>query len=241
MGEKVRGIVRAGSDRRQAGIKDFVGRVEAMTSESRESVERGLIYLDNNATTKIDRRVADAMYAASLERFANPSSQHAEGRRARKALEEARERIAVALDCRRSGMTADRIILTSGGTEANNLAIRGRASKESGGLIVSAIEHPSILAAAEGGQKPELEESAFCPSIHWALFQWSNCASGSIYMTTNQSRHLSRSCLPITRRESFNRNRDRAGLSRTKHCFHTDAVQFQAKCPCRFHRSTSMR
>ncbi len=97
-------------------------------------------------------------------------------------------------------MTADRIILTSGGTEANNLAIRGRASKESGGLIVSAIEHQVSLEPLKGGQKPEHEESAFCPSILWALFPWSNCESGSIYMTNESSRLLSRSCLPITRR-----------------------------------------
>lgn len=119
-----------------------------MNSELRSTGDPRPIYLDNNATTGIDRRVVEAMHAAGLERFANPASQHAEGRRARKALEEARSRIGATLGCRQSGMHADKIILTSGGTEANNLVVFGAASKKSGPVLVTSIEHPSVLGAA---------------------------------------------------------------------------------------------
>ncbi len=107
------------------------------------------IYLDNNATTGIDPRVSAAMLAAFDARFVNPASQHADGRKARGAIEEATRRIAEALGCRQTGMTADRIIFTSGGTEANNLAIFGMLANRPGDLVVSSIEHPSVLGAAE--------------------------------------------------------------------------------------------
>jgi len=84
---------------------------------------------------------------------ANPASQHRLGQRARRLLEETREGIAGILGAETSGRTPDRILLTSGGTEANNLAILGIAQARNpagaGRLIVSAIEHPSVLEPAE--------------------------------------------------------------------------------------------
>jgi cysteine desulfurase len=86
-----------------------------------------------------------------LTRFsANPASQHRSGQEARRVLEDARERIASALgiDISRVGPERDRLVFTSGGTEANNLAIRGLARNRSKRVIVSAIEHPSVLDVA---------------------------------------------------------------------------------------------
>src|SRR5690606_33917939 len=98
---------------------------------------------------------ADQMAAAMRAGYANPASQHEPGRRARRELEEARHRIGELLGARMSGRDPDRVIFTSGGTEANHLAIRGIAlgSSVAGNappeIVVSAIEHPSAVAAAE--------------------------------------------------------------------------------------------
>src|SRR5262245_25401324 len=104
------------------------------------------IYLDNNATTPIDSRVVEAMARAWEKWGANPASQHEPGRKARRMLEEAREGIAVLLGAKTSGMDADRVIFTSGGTEANNLAVLG-LGRSGAGL------QPAISAARS--QKPE--------------------------------------------------------------------------------------
>ncbi len=108
-----------------------------------------LIYLDNNATTRIDPRVAEAMHQCQLERHANPASQHQAGRRARRVLETARERIAQLLGCHAGDARSDRVIFTSGGTESNNLALFGLVGEPPGDVLISAIEHPSITMAAE--------------------------------------------------------------------------------------------
>lgn len=107
------------------------------------------IYLDYNATTPVDDFVADAMRACDAEGYLNPESQHQFGQRARRRLEEAREAIARLLGARTDSHRADRVVFTSGGTEANNLAILGLAGDPPGHIIVSAIEHPSVLGAAE--------------------------------------------------------------------------------------------
>ena len=108
-----------------------------------------MIYLDNNATTPLLPEVADAMREAALRFPANPASQHRAGQTARRALEEAREQIATLLGAKTSGMDADRLIFTSGGTEANNLAILGMlATQTPGHFVTSAIEHPSLLGPA---------------------------------------------------------------------------------------------
>jgi cysteine desulfurase len=114
------------------------------------------IYLDHNATTPIDPRVVEAMTRAWRDCGANPASQHASGRKARRVLEESREGIAELLGAKTGGMDADRVIFTSGGTEANNLALCGLLASTIGGskpvpdvpLIVSSIEHPSISTMA---------------------------------------------------------------------------------------------
>ena len=101
------------------------------------------VYLDYNATTPVDPRVARVVEECLGENFGNPSSHHFYGRRARDAVESARGKVAVLIGARPRG-----IVFTGCATEANNLAIRGvaRALRGKGRhLVTSAVEHPSVL------------------------------------------------------------------------------------------------
>lgn len=100
-----------------------------------------LTYLDYNATTPLLPQAAEAVRDA-LADFGNPSSVHSAGRRARAQVEDAREQIAA-----RTGAAAAEIVFTSGGTEANALAMHGLNAAS---FIVAGIEHASVLAAAPG-------------------------------------------------------------------------------------------
>lgn len=112
------------------------------------------IYLDHNATTPLAPEVAEAMRECYLTPALNPASQHAFGRQARRTLEAARERIGELLGARIATSDADQVVFTSGGTEANNLALFGlkgagethssRPVSPAPHAIVSAIEHPSV-------------------------------------------------------------------------------------------------
>jgi cysteine desulfurase len=102
-----------------------------------------MIYLDHAATTPMRPEILDVMRTYFLERFGNPSSLHAYGLEARKAIEDAREQIAHTI-----GATPPEIVFTSGGTESDNMALRGvlrAGSGESDHIITSAIEHPAVL------------------------------------------------------------------------------------------------
>lgn len=115
------------------------------------------IYLDHNATTPLLPAAAEAMRLAWRQDFANPASQHGPGRSARRTLESARERLITLLGGEASGRAPDRLVFTSGGTEANSLAIRGLlAASGKRRLAVSAIEHPSVAATAK-----RLEEEGY--------------------------------------------------------------------------------
>lgn len=101
-----------------------------------------MIYLDHAATAPPDPRVADAMLPHLTGRVGNPSEPHAAGRRARADLEAARAAIGALLG-------HERVVLTSGGTEADNLAVLGRCAGAPARLVVSALEHPAVLRPAE--------------------------------------------------------------------------------------------
>ena len=105
------------------------------------------IYLDYNATTPIAPSVVDAMTPFLTDHFGNPSSSHALGRAAAEAIEDARAQVAGLLGC-----SHDEVVFTSGGTESNNMAIKGamfRGVVGSGHLIISAIEHPAVVEPAK--------------------------------------------------------------------------------------------
>lgn len=105
------------------------------------------VYLDHNATTPLDPEVLAAMTPFLAETFGNPNSLHTWGREARQALERARAIIARAL----GATDRDSIVFTSGGTEADNLALIGTATARGGGgrhVIVSCVEHHAVLNTA---------------------------------------------------------------------------------------------
>jgi cysteine desulfurase NifS len=108
---------------------------------------KGRIYLDNNATTQVDDAVREAMMPYLSAAAGNPSSIHQTGKIAREALENARRQVAMLINAQ-----PRRIIFTSGGSEADNLAIKGVvfAMRDKGNhIITTAVEHPAIMGACE--------------------------------------------------------------------------------------------
>lgn len=99
------------------------------------------VYLDHAATTPVDKEVAETMLEFFTENFGNASSLHSWGRKAKRALEESRAKVAKIINCE-----ANEIIFTGSGTESDNLAIKGIAYKYGKGhIITSKIEHPAVL------------------------------------------------------------------------------------------------
>ena len=102
-------------------------------------------YLDHNATTRVDDAVLEAMLPYFQQEFGNASSRQSYGINARRAIDKARKQVADAV-----GVQPLQVIFTSGGSEANNLFIRGAAdSMKPGNLFISAIEHPCVLKPAQ--------------------------------------------------------------------------------------------
>lgn len=191
------------------------------------------IYLDHNATTPVRAEVVEAMARCQRQAPANPASQHRAGQGARRQLEEFREGIATILGANLRGRTPDRLVFTSGGTEANNLAVLGIAQARSpagpGHLIVSAIEHPSVLQPAEA-----LMEQG------WRLDCLGVDASGRV-----QTARLPELLRPETALVSVMLANHDTGVVQpiaelAQICrqvgvpLHTDAVQAAGKCPIRF-------
>jgi cysteine desulfurase len=190
------------------------------------------IYLDHNATAPILPEVADALREASLRYAANPGSQHEPGRQARRALEDARMRIGELLGARREGMQADQVVFTSGGTEANNLALFGLTADFAavpGHVVVSVLEHPSIAASAAalesrgwrvdrapatraGVVQPESIESLLRPDTRLVSLMLASNETGLLQPVAEVARVCSGRGIPL----------------------HTDAVQVVGKLPVDF-------
>src|SRR5882672_566186 len=99
------------------------------------------VYLDHNASTPVHPEVLQAMLPYFSERFGNPSSVHGFGRESREGIDTAREQIAAFLK-----VSKDEIVFTSGGTESDNLGIKGvAAARRAGHIITSQIEHHAVL------------------------------------------------------------------------------------------------
>lgn len=209
-----------------------------------------MIYLDNNATTPIHSDVAAAMDECLRAGFANPASQHFAGRRARRVLEEARQGIAAMLGAKTTGVDADRVIFTSGGTEANNLAIRGLAGRADpatgtkGQVIISAIEHPSVVAAAEhlvsagfdlerlpvdqnGVARIERLPQMLTPQTRLISLMLGNNETGVLQPVSNAVAACRQHIDAVGQPDS--RNKRPVG-----HLVHTDAVQCAGKIPVHF-------
>ena len=109
------------------------------------------VYLDHSATTPVDERVAAAMTRSLTETFGNASSVHTFGQKARLAVDRARREVAALI-----GARPNEVVFVSGGTEANNLAIRGlceAAAQYGRHLVTSAIEHPSVRGVCDRLEK----------------------------------------------------------------------------------------
>src|SRR5919198_613717 len=104
------------------------------------------VYLDHAATTPVDPEVAESMARVLRETHGNPSSIYAEGRAARAAVDRARDEVAAAINA-----DPGEIVFTSGGTEADNLALRGAVAAGEGrnGIATSAIEHHAVIDTAQ--------------------------------------------------------------------------------------------
>jgi cysteine desulfurase len=124
------------------------------------------IYLDNNATTPIHPRIVDDLVLHFRDVYGNASSIHKEGQAARRALEEARERVAELL-----GAEPTEIVFTSGGTEANNAAVFGAIGRNAAGaqVVTTAIEHPSVLEPCAELARRGVEVTFVAPGANGAV------------------------------------------------------------------------
>jgi len=127
------------------------------------------VYLDHAATTPLDPEVLEVMKPYLLDEYGNASSVHQLGRQARVAMEEARERVAACL-----GAESSEIVFTSGGTESDNLALKGvlQAASSNGapaGLVTSAAEHEAVLRPAERLAEHGHPVEILTPGAHGAV------------------------------------------------------------------------
>ena len=180
------------------------------------------IYLDNNATTPLHPEVLEAMLPGLRENYGNPSSIHSFGRSARVQLDEAREKVAHLINAQSS-----EIIFTSGGTEANNLALLGVAFKDKGKkIITSKVEHPSVLNPCR-----QLEEQGV--EVHYLDVD----GLGRIDMDDLESRITESTALISLQHANSETGvlqdiKRASEIARNKGVlFHTDAVQSVAKIP----------
>src|SRR6266550_3430168 len=188
------------------------------------------VYLDHSATTPIDSRVVQAMLPYLTEKFGNASSIHQFGQQARAAVDKARRQIASLISAR-----SNEIVFTSGGTEANNLAIRGvceAAQVHGRHIITSAIEHPSVR-----GMLEYLEKNGWTitrlPVYDDGLVRVDDVLAAiraetvliSVMMANNEIGSIQ----PVKEIGALVRARRESGQ---KHLwFHTDAVQASARIP----------
>lgn len=184
-----------------------------------------MVYLDHNATTPLHPEVLAAMTPYLAERFGNPNSLHAWGREARQALESSRATIARALHV----ADKDSIVFTSGGTEADNLALLGvGAAQQAKGrhIVVSAVEHHAVLSAAaslacQGFEVTRLRvdgEGLLDPEEVWRAIR-----PDTILVSLMHGNNETGVLFPIARVGRI--------CGEAKVTFHTDAVQSFGKLP----------
>ncbi|XUX00133.1 MAG: cysteine desulfurase family protein [Dehalogenimonas sp.] len=188
------------------------------------------IYLDNAASTITDERVIESMLPYYRECWANPSAAHPLGRAAREAIERAREQVATLIGCE-----AGEIIFTSGGTEADNLAIIGvaRANTSRGRhIITSEIEHHAVLEACR-----RLEREGFVVT-YLPVDRFGQVSAESVTQAIRPDTILvsimSANNVVGTIQPIF----EIGYICRKKEiCFHTDAVQFASQLPIEVEKS----
>lgn len=183
------------------------------------------VYLDWNATTPLDPAVREAMLPWLQSRFGNASSRHEYGRQARAAIDEARARVAKAC-----GAHASEVLFTSGGSEANNLFVKGAAEcLKPGTLAISAIEHPCVGEPARqlrgrGWQfeRIAVDDMGRIDRADWLRIVAERPKIVSVMLANNETGVL-QDIVPLAKEAG------QAGA-----CFHTDAVQAFGKVPVDF-------
>lgn len=183
------------------------------------------IYLDNNATTQPFPEVIEVIGRHLEHSFANPGSRHAEGRIARKVLEESRESIAAVL-----GATPEEIIFTSGGTESINMAIRGLIGQEPGTIALTAGEHPATTETCGDLERDgwklrylDVDSDGRLRPDQFAALPWNELKLVTLILAHNETGVI-QDLRPM------------AKLCREHHVpLHIDAVQAAGKIPVNFH------
>ena len=182
-----------------------------------------MIYLDNNASTPMDPEVREAVSAA-MDAYGNPSSVHSYGRRARRVVEEARDEVA-----RLVGARPEEIFFTSGGTEANALAIFGgvRRTGPASPIVTTAIEHPSVReSVARLAEELGVESITVAPDVSGAVEPERILAAappGTLLVTLMAANNEYGGLLPVAAVARALRDR---GVP-----VHTDAVQAAGRIP----------
>ncbi|WP_204357719.1 MULTISPECIES: cysteine desulfurase family protein [unclassified Streptomyces] len=188
-------------------------------------LDGGPIYLDYNATTPVDPRVAEAVQPYLAARFGNPSSGHAYGARPKQALARARRQVATLI-----GASADEIVFTGSGSEADNLAIRGAvlASKTGRPHVITQItEHPAVLETCRALERLHGAEVTYLPVDHHGLVDPADLTAAltphTVLVSVMAANNETGSLQPV------------AQLARITHAhgalFHCDAAQAAGKIP----------
>jgi cysteine desulfurase len=186
-------------------------------------VNSRLVYMDHGATTPLREEALEAMLPFLKDHYGNPSSIHAQGRKVRQAVEEAREKTARVL-----GAEPEEIFFTSGATESNNIALRGAAKKRaaSGHIITSSIEHHAVLDVCRDLEK-EGHRVTYLPVDRYGLVDPSaveNAIAPDTFMISIMAANNEIGTLqPIREIGTIAANK---GI-----LFHTDAVQVVGQMP----------
>ena len=183
-------------------------------------------YLDHNATTPIDPRVVQAMLPYLTGPYGNPSSLHRFGRAARDGVERARAQVAALI-----GAQPQQVIWTSGGTEANNLALKGLcAGTPRGRVLYGATEHPAVMEAAESlrVQGWTVEKIAVMADglVDWPAFA-AQCASGALRVASLMRANNETGVIQDTARVA-------ESIHTAGGWLHVDATQAAGKLPLSF-------
>lgn len=191
------------------------------------------VYLDHNATTPMDSRVLEAMLPYLTQQYGNASSRHEYGRAARRAIDEARQRVAHAV-----GAHPTEVVFTSGGSEANNLFIKGAATLlPKGTVAISAIEHPCVREPAKqlvraGWHLREIAVDAECriTSADFSAMLAEKPAAASLLVSVMLANNETGALQNIV--DLASELAERASTARA--WLHTDAVQAFGRVPVDF-------
>ncbi|HZN10225.1 MAG TPA: cysteine desulfurase NifS [Blastocatellia bacterium] len=188
------------------------------------------VYLDNSATTRVDDEVMQAMWPYFTEVYGNASSTHQWGQRAKQAVEEARRQVALQLNAQPPEVT-----FVSGGTEADNLAIKGVAQAQAGRgrhLVTSQIEHPAVLTTC-GQLEREGWRVTYLPVYREGVVRLADVREAltdeTVLITVMHANNEIGTVQPIREIGQLVKERRQAG-QRHLH-LHTDAVQSVGKVP----------